>query len=295
MNNTLFPSLSPQPNEVLYIIGNGFDISHSIESRYSDFEKWVRSRNNQRLIDMMDIFFSNKQSLWADIETALGEYDEESILDFCRSNENIDYDHPMRSIIAIEDAPNDIVRPILDEFLESFQLWVNSIDIMQAQPIETYDQNSLFLTFNYTETLEKVYNIPQQQILHIHGSRLIDDDNYIIGHNSIKQTDLYDTENGGYLFEQEAKNKIIGLMNGLHKDTTSIIRHNKSFFISMKNINHVVIKGHSLYEVDWPYFDEVYKNIKSDAQWIFNYYTREDYERMKNYIEYTGIKNYRFI
>ena len=41
MSETLFPDTSPQVQEVLYILGNGFDISHGIDSRYSDFERWV--------------------------------------------------------------------------------------------------------------------------------------------------------------------------------------------------------------------------------------------------------------
>lgn len=50
--------MTPHPSEVLYIIGNGFDISHGINSRYSDFERWVEEKGNDQLIGLMDIFFS---------------------------------------------------------------------------------------------------------------------------------------------------------------------------------------------------------------------------------------------
>lgn len=56
MCESLFPETPPKTLEVLYIIGNGFDISHGINSRYSDFERWVEAKGNDRLIGMMDVF-----------------------------------------------------------------------------------------------------------------------------------------------------------------------------------------------------------------------------------------------
>ena len=37
-----------------------------------------------------DIFFSNQREIWGDIEKALGEYDEDSILEFCKPDEEFD-------------------------------------------------------------------------------------------------------------------------------------------------------------------------------------------------------------
>ena len=86
MCGTLFHNLPPKAQDVLYILGNGFDIAHGISSRYSDFEKWVKARGNKQLVDMMNVFFSNEHDLWADVETALGEYREEEIFDYCKPN-----------------------------------------------------------------------------------------------------------------------------------------------------------------------------------------------------------------
>ena len=265
MCGKLFHKLPPKAQDVLYILGNGFDIAHGISSRYRDFEHWVKAKGNEQLIGMMDIFFSNEHDLWADIETALGEYREEEIFDYCKPIEEIDYDHMMRSVAAIEDAPDWLFKPILDDFLNSFTDWVNSIDISQARQQLQLEPQSRYLTFNYTETLEKVYGTPADNILHIHGSRVVKGGAYIMGHNNIKPDDLYDTLNGELYFEQGTKNKIIGWMNELHKDTSSIIRHNATFFRSLSGITHVVVIGHSVNEVDWPYFDEVNKSVGANA------------------------------
>lgn len=295
MSGTLFPGMPPKAQEVLYIVGNGFDISHGINSRYSDFERWVEAKGNDRLIGMMDVFFSNEHYLWADVETALGEYREEDIFDYCKPDEDIDYDHMMRSVAAIEDGPDWLFKPTLDEFLENFTDWVNSIDISQVHPQKQLESQSRYLTFNYTETLEKVYGIPDSNILHIHGSRIVAGDSYIMGHNNIKPDDLYDTLNGELYFEQDTKNKIIGWMNELHKDTSSIIRHNASFFRSLSGITHIVVLGHSVNQVDWPYFDEVKKSVSPDALWLFHYHSSEDKERIKSYIAHSEITNYQIL
>lgn len=295
MTKSLFPNIPPHPSEVLYILGNGFDIAHGISSRYSDFEYWVKTKGNDRLIGMMNIFFSNEHYLWEDVETALGEYREEEIFDYYKPIEEIDYDHPMRSVAAIEDGPDWLFKPILDDFLDSFTNWVNSIDISQARQQLQFEPQSKYLTFNYTETLEKVYGIPDDNILHIHGSRAVKGDTYIMGHNNIKPDDLYDTLNGEFNFEQDTKNKIIGWMNKLHKDTSSIIRHNAYFFRSLSGITHIVVIGHSINEVDWPYFDEVNKSVGLNALWHFHYYSSEDKKRIDAYIVHSGIANFQII
>lgn len=105
MCESLFPEMPPKAQEVLYIIGNGFDISHSINSRYSDFERWVKAKGNNQLIGMMDVFFSNEHYLWADVETALGEYREEDILDYCKPDGEIDYDHMPLSSVSCQKYP----------------------------------------------------------------------------------------------------------------------------------------------------------------------------------------------
>lgn len=295
MCGKLFHNLYPKAQDVLYILGNGFDIAHGISSRYSDFEKWVKARGNKQLVDMMNVFFSNEHYLWADVETALGEYREEEIFDYCKPDEEIDYDHMMRSVAATEDGPDWIFQPILNEFLENFTEWVDSIDISHARQQQQLGTQSKYLTFNYTETLEKVYSIPCDNILHIHGSRAVKGDTYIMGHNNIKPDNLYNTLNGELYFEQDTKNKIISWMNELYKDTSSIIRHNAFFFHSLFGISHVEVIGHSVNKVDWPYFDEVNKSVGPNAQWLFHSHSSEDKKRIEAYIAHSGIANFRII
>lgn len=147
-------------------------------------------------------------------------------MEYCKPDEDFDYDHPTRSMAAVEDSPDWIFRPVLDEFLEEFRNWVDSININDAEKVLDLPMECRYLTFNYTETLERVYSIPESNILHIHGSRLSDKE-YIIGHNNYQDPqDAYNDESQ-MLYLQQTWSKIIEWMNGLIKVSSSII-HQKS-------------------------------------------------------------------
>lgn len=47
--------------------------------------------------------------------------------------------------------------------------WIKSIDIKSEINGLNIDNSGVFVTFNYTDTLEQLYNISEKQILHIHG------------------------------------------------------------------------------------------------------------------------------
>ena len=69
---SLFPAIDVENKHTLFIIGNGFDLAHGIKSLYCDFAKWVRQQGNDRLLRMMEIFFSNNRDFGGDIEKAFG-------------------------------------------------------------------------------------------------------------------------------------------------------------------------------------------------------------------------------
>ncbi|MBO4594898.1 MAG: hypothetical protein J5697_04280 [Clostridia bacterium] len=39
-----------------------------------------------------------------------------------------------------------------------------------VQQVSLFEENDLFLTFNYTKTLEKIYSINESSVCHIHGT-----------------------------------------------------------------------------------------------------------------------------
>jgi hypothetical protein len=161
-----------------------------------------------------------KTDLWKDFEKALGEYNINYIYDQCIEFIEIDYDHMMRSAFAIEDSPDIELLPRKEELVRYFSEWIESIWISDEPLSIEIPKEARYLTFNYTDTLEKLYGIPTENILHIHGTFY----NPIFGHGNY--CDNYDDESDT-TYQIAAKEKIIGVMNDLHKDVNGIIAEQK--------------------------------------------------------------------
>lgn len=277
-----------EPLPTLYILGNGFDKAHGIASSYGDFKAFVQNQGNQRLIGLMDTFFSNQTDFWSDVEKALGDYDENAIIDYCNPEEEFDVDHPTRSQAALEDSPDFVFQPLLDEFKDSFTEWVDSININKVYKLFHLNKEAYYLTFNYTETLENVYGIPESQICHIHGSRKLGD-TYVVGHAKKRATDSSYVDSDLY-FVNDTREKIIEWMNDLYKDCPSIISRNEKFFDTIKDIKQIFVIGHSLNEVDHPYIEKIAQNAP-DAKWYFCFYDSKDVEAINKFVAKQGLKN----
>lgn len=128
-------------------------------------------------MDFCDSHFGINSDLWKDFETALGEYDLDSIFDYCAGDITIDEDHMMRPHFIIEDSPDTFFIPRKEELIQCFIDWVTGIEISDHPLNIEMPSEARYLTFNYTETLEKLYRL-QSQILHIHG----DLNNPVFGH-----------------------------------------------------------------------------------------------------------------
>jgi hypothetical protein len=286
---SLFLETEKMASETLIIIGNGFDIAHGIKSTYGSFRDWLMEKKESGLIGLMDTFFSNKRDVWNDIEKALGEYDEESILSFCRPDEEFDYDHSLSSSARIEDSPMAIFQPVLEQFKDKFDEWVESIEIFGADRIIELSPNCRYLTFNYTDTLETIYGIPKKNIVHIHGSRLVHDE-YIIGHNHYRDSsDVWDEES--LIFESQAMESIIELMNDFVKDYRRNIDKYSDFFSKLSEIKQVICYGHSMNEVDWRYFEEIIQRVGKDVPWRISCYCKEDFDNVHEFKSHYGLAN----
>ena len=274
LQQTLFPQLQQVAKDTLIIIGNGFDLAHNIKSSYWDFREWLYKNGNTKLVNMMDVFFSNERDVWSGIEQAFGEYDEEAILDDCRPDEEFDIEHSLSSSARVEDSPMAFFQPVLEEFKDAFEEWVDNIDINGIKNVYHLDPLCRYLTFNYTDTLETRYGIPINQIAHIHGSRL-NNEEYVVGHNNPRNlSDAWDED--GLIFEQQAHENIISWMNGFVKDYESNITNHKEFFNGLFGVKQIITYGHSMAKVDWPYFAEIIKIVGINVPWRVSCFSMDD-------------------
>lgn len=293
LQQTLFPQLQQVAKDTLIIIGNGFDLAHDIKSSYWDFREWLYKNGNTKFVNMMDVFFSNERDVWSGIEQALGEYDEEAILDYCRPDEEFDIEHSLSSSARVEDSPMAFFQPVLEEFKDAFEEWVDNIDINGIKNVYHLDPLCRYLTFNYTDTLETRYGIPINQIAHIHGSRL-NNEEYVVGHNNPRNlSDAWDED--GLIFEQQAHENIISWMNGFVKDYESNITNHKEFFNGLFGVKQIITYGHSMAKVDWPYFAEIIKIVGVNVPWRVSCFSMDDRNNTAEFQKHFGLTNVTII
>lgn len=268
----------------LYVIGNGFDIRHDIPSRYSDFAIWLLRHHSMDALSL-SYMFDEENKLWSNFEEALGCYDPLKAID--------GFFTPM----AAESITNDfspvetstIYALSYDEIANLFCEWIGSIDLSKTIKKLQLDPNSTYLTFNYTKTLEVVYQVNPKQIFHIHG--IVDiPDSIIFGHDKYIDIEsvIGDPQSSRSWITQA--NRLFE-MNLLYKDVDRIIR-NSPYFERLTGFDTITVLGHSLNKVDKRYFDKLISQ-NPDANWIIDYNPKWpiEFDIKKEFLKNLGVHN----
>lgn len=285
----------------LYIIGNGFDLYHGLHTSYSDFHDFLSCHGEGDLIDKMERYWGHSEllqgrcchTLWSDLEKALGEYNVKYIMDDMFEGHTLDIDHIASSIGEVDAEVAENFVPLRERLNEQFSSWVRSMDFsrISRKSLYGFDPSGLFLVFNYTSTLEKVYGVSSSQVLHIHGDAGNLADELIVGHDKLykevpQEDDFYD--------RTEYQHQIASVINGLYKDTVKIISRHQEFFSQLSSIDTVVVYGHSIADVDLPYFQEIQKNIQPNATWHISYHGDSIPDDIKEGVLKLGISNVNY-
>lgn len=150
--------------------------------------------------------------------------------------------------------------------------------------------DAYYLTFNYTDTLEILYGIPDENICHIHG-RASRNEKLVVGHNrDIDHSDYWD-DNLDMRENNERMQRLMD-MNELRKPYWEIIEHNHVFFQKIISVRDVYILGHSCAEVDLPYFRTIKESIDPKAIWHFSPYDDGDRHRIMNLLKMVKIDHH---
>ena len=105
---------------------------------------------------------------WSSLEQSLGiEWDELCYETLAHTYPDLTEDNPGWDDFWVElhVRLEYLKKLIRDRFRE----WVKSIDVSKAKPVFDLPDTASFITFNYTPTLEYVYDVRPDRILHIHG------------------------------------------------------------------------------------------------------------------------------
>lgn len=272
----------------LYIIGNGFDLAHGIRSSYSGFKKFTWKEFPEIAELFEEYYLSNvndAEKLWSCFEETLGELNVDYVAKHTeRSIKDYSEEREFHRVIDSLGYDADTIRK---NIADAFSAWVEQIDISEATPkVNFVVGNRTFLTFNYTTTLEDVYSIPSKEILHIHG----DVKNPIFGHDG-KDLKPFSKDNEAWVLTDEVYDSLKPLYDATRKHVKEIILGNKRFFAGLQGVNEVWVYGHSLNNVDVPYFEEVVRNVNGNAMWHISYYDAAEMSQLQERATRFGAKN----
>lgn len=192
---------------IVYIIGNGFDLNLGMKTRYSDFyEYYKNSESKNNLVINLKNEISESIHNWSDLELAFGDYTKylNSVDEFDQVYEDI-VDNLGDYLISIEDK-FDFSKINVSKFCEYLCRPEKSLNEEDIQEILTFKKqwiteewNIDIITLNYTNTIEKFigedplpieignhhgYRIILRNLHHIHGYT---NERTIMGVNDISQ------------------------------------------------------------------------------------------------------------
>lgn len=290
----------------LYLIGNGFDIHHNIRCKYSDFYEWLCVNNPMLENRLFQVYDLHHNDFWSSFETNLGEITTEAILEgyvyapMMMFIHSINEEEPV--VLNMDDYTEQVgeigytLERLYNDLQLAFSNWIFQLE--NANPMRKVridKNNSVFINFNYTQTLENLYAILSSNILYIHGCA-VKNDKLIFGHNKTPDKLL---ENWQDNYSQEELSVLVEASNELsvlYKDVKFIIEKNHLFWEKIKSAKKIHVWGLSLSEVDIPYLNHIHSIlIKNSVEWEFSWYSESDRNRIKEIIKDIGIRNYSFI
>lgn len=306
----------------LYIIGNGFDKGHGLKTSYWNFRESLEKYEEDFLVQMERMYdfapFERKdnrnrknkqwqkwrddalyQYLWQSFEFELSHANEVEMEE--RSQSVLEVMELDGGLIGIEDTMDDYWEEeyhFIKKLNHYVWKWAKQIRLNKAYPRKTcFIQNTedYFLTFNYTSVLERVYQISSDRICHIHGGLTpYCKERPVLGHGNVDIIDIYreKAKRADDEFDEGPKSiyhAIAKFYERIFKDTNQQINVHRDFFQNLVDITSVNIIGHSMSEVDLPYFQTVQLYSPEKTIWNTYYYDKDERDSMKERLLSIGV------
>ncbi|MCL2721681.1 MAG: bacteriophage abortive infection AbiH family protein [Treponema sp.] len=148
----------------------------------------------------------------------------------------------------------------------------------KEQLLQIFDraESNYFFTFNYTQTLERIYGVSESDICHIHGvsqgTKNLNDlasEDLIFGH-------------GRESFDTNVTNIVSTAYNITKKPVNQCIENNRLFFEKLEGVNNIYSYGFSFGDVDMPYIKKICQSIRNTTgvTWHFNDFRIEEHRAL---------------
>ena len=271
----------------LYIIGNGFDIFTGRKTRYSDFKQWLQ-REYVFVYDEIVASFGANGDWWNDFENQLGRLDivkyvskyapkEKSLSEIYEEICNKkDYSKKGDGLPHFngESTCANRLNGVFNILQYCFEKWVQDEQKEFGNPKYTHieKEHSFFINFNYTDTLEHFYNIPEERVLHIHG-RASNREHLVFGHD---RPPYYGDPHGN------DERRVDEVLNHYEKNPYYYIYH-YNLHGKFINVKHVHVLGFSFSNVDIDYMFWIALHTSMDCDWEVSWFSEEDKKRINSF------------
>ena len=276
----------------LFIIGNGFDLFHGFKTGYNHFKQYLKNNNCpvSTSFSLATFFLGENEDLWADFENRLdkvqyvavgAEFSEDLTKD--RSDKDWDQAEKYNKTLCdefeetVSNFKSKLCRAVSDFIIEAVKC---NKPYKRTIFSNVFSGKDLFVSFNYTRTLEEIYGIKREQILYLHGiayPKYANKDIYyqdyneptiVFGHGNKQVGNDYDNT-----IESDPFNPHEVLQNlpaRLKKEYQ--IEKLTDFIKSAPQITEIEIIGHGLGAVDQPYFlllNNLLPSLKTITYWYY--------------------------
>src|SRR5437868_4116909 len=174
-------------DQILYIVGNGFDLHHGVQSSYAAFGQYLKEVDPDTYVKLKR-YFSVGDDFWWQFEAQLAHLDTDSLLDDAAAHlpsygaddwsdaGHHDYEYELDRVVA---AISSTLRLRFSDWVRQLVIPSPTLLISKLLPLR---RDGRFLTFNYTDTLQRVYGIPDASVIHIHGAAAHANAQLVFGH-----------------------------------------------------------------------------------------------------------------
>lgn len=325
----------------LIICGNGLDLHLQFKTDYDHYRQYLNDNvtNGESIISTVKIspFFTDAikgKDRWTDLETSLtfdcekyiaemkyafdrdlSPYDPEVSSEQGRAAKAFQAIDP--STFAFEFTNQWFYEWISKEYNSNYERIASTYNGV-ARDIITCDD--IFVTFNYTPTLEDVFGIPRDRILYIHNRF---PDREAVSDSSTKEPleealesgrkkfQFGSTQNDPTVWNELCENIVIDGNSGLLQkkqvannirqiyaaftknllDNYDVLRN----FIKDSDIDEVVIMGHSFTGIDYPYYKDVIIPLFVDRHWTIFWHDELDKNNAIEFVDANNIMRYELV
>lgn len=266
--------------DIVYLIGNGFDINLNLKTRYSDFYiEFDKQTFKTSGTELLKAEIKSNTKDWSDFETKFGEFTsqfeknvngfnntyKDVVISLSKYLSNIESSFNLESIDKVKFI-EDIINP------ENNLLLLDQREIkVFKKKWETTPININFITYNYTTIIEKIFG--KAKSINIgatrHGNRiLIHDIKHI--HGYLNKRMIIGVNDKSQIANEYFKNKNLVSYNLIKSITNDISKElvKEDCINKINSAQIICIFGSSLGNTDLMWWELIIEKLKTDCRLI---------------------------